>query len=287
MSIKTILAVIAEAAGENDALEAALQLTRSHEAHLRIVHLMSAPPQAAEDAADPAAPGSIAPDVLMDQVSERIHDVRRRTAARVARFGYQLAKFPDGTPAREAIGFRSLIGTPHDCLPLQAKTVDITVTGGDHEAKLLPALLFNTGCPVLMIPEVAASGWSHGTAKTAAIFWDGSVCAARAVRAAMPLLAGCIVCHVLSIARDGSVPGQSSEADLLGYLRDHRVEVDCLHPPREFHTVGETLLSRATMLGADLVVMGAYGAGGLADMGPDGITRYMLGHAAVPLLLAH
>ena len=63
--------------------------------------------------------------------------------------------------------------------------------------------------------------------------------------------------------------------------------------PAEVHAVdghgpvGEQLLQKAHELGADLIVMGAYAHGEWREALLGGVTRYMLDHADLPLLMRH
>jgi nucleotide-binding universal stress UspA family protein len=51
--------------------------------------------------------------------------------------------------------------------------------------------------------------------------------------------------------------------------------------------VGDVLLSRAADLGADLIVMGAYGHSRVREMVLGGVTRHILQHMTVPVLMSH
>ena len=50
---------------------------------------------------------------------------------------------------------------------------------------------------------------------------------------------------------------------------------------------GELLLGRARELGADLLIMGAYAHSPLREMLLGGVTRTVLAHAGLPVLLRH
>ena len=53
------------------------------------------------------------------------------------------------------------------------------------------------------------------------------------------------------------------------------------------NSVGEVLLDQAARQKADLIVMGAYGHSRLREIALGGVTRYMLKHATVPVLMSH
>ena len=50
---------------------------------------------------------------------------------------------------------------------------------------------------------------------------------------------------------------------------------------------GRTLLEKLHELGADMLVMGAYAHSPLREMIFGGVTRYMIEHADVPVLMRH
>ena len=50
---------------------------------------------------------------------------------------------------------------------------------------------------------------------------------------------------------------------------------------------GQTLLNTAHQLGADMLVMGAYAHSPLRELILGGVTRYMLEHADLPVLMRH
>ena len=50
---------------------------------------------------------------------------------------------------------------------------------------------------------------------------------------------------------------------------------------------GQTLLDEAHRVAADLLVMGAYAHSPLRELLLGGVTRYMLTHADLPILMRH
>jgi nucleotide-binding universal stress UspA family protein len=52
-------------------------------------------------------------------------------------------------------------------------------------------------------------------------------------------------------------------------------------------SVGDVLLSYAADIGADLIVMGAYGHSRLRETVLGGATRHLLRHMTMPVLISH
>jgi nucleotide-binding universal stress UspA family protein len=50
---------------------------------------------------------------------------------------------------------------------------------------------------------------------------------------------------------------------------------------------GEALLARAHVVGADMLVMGAYTHSAWRELVLGGVTRYMLAHADLPVFMRH
>ena len=67
----------------------------------------------------------------------------------------------------------------------------------------------------------------------------------------------------------------------------HGVKAEAASTVAEDIDVGNTLLSRAADLGADLIVMGCYGHSRMRELVLGGATREMLRHMTVPVLMSH
>lgn len=120
---------------------------------------------------------------------------------------------------------------------------------------------------------------------TACIAWDGGEQAAVALRGAIPLLQGCRNLHVLTVLSDE--PDSFPPTDALRYLSRHDLKAELHELPRGM-SIEETLAIEARRLGAQLLVMGAYGHTRLREFLFGGVTRYFLEEEGTPpLLLAH
>ena len=74
---------------------------------------------------------------------------------------------------------------------------------------------------------------------------------------------------------------------LVEYLRRHEVPAEVRVVEAGQHSVGTALLSAATDLQADLLVMGGYTHGPVRQRVFGGVTRHVLKHASVPVLMVH
>ncbi|WP_049620977.1 universal stress protein [Frateuria defendens] len=161
-----------------------------------------------------------------------------------------------------------------------------------RDANVLPGLglgllgrtIVIDSAPLLLVPDTWEGG--HGGVEKIAIAWNGSAEAARAVRAALPLLAAAKEIVVL----DGEQPAQADEhhpaLPLRAWLARQGLASQWL-PLAAAGDKGEAILAKAAEAKADLLVMGAWGHSRMSELLLGGVTRYALQHSRLPLLLAH
>jgi nucleotide-binding universal stress UspA family protein len=143
-----------------------------------------------------------------------------------------------------------------------------------------------SGRPILVVPY---AGRFETVGRCVLIAWNVSREAARAVADAMPLLAAADVVTVLAVdpppgpGGDGDLPG----ADIALHLGRHGVEAQIERTVSADVPIGEVLLSRAADLGADLLVMGAYGHSRTRELLLGGATRSILASMTIPVLMSH
>jgi len=165
------------------------------------------------------------------------------------------------------------VGAWHDLLVVGAARGDPwTEPGGLAEMVLCSQL------PCLVVPTPA-----DAPPRRVAVAWNGSIESIRALHAAVPLLqrAGRVV--LLVGAASAAIPVQSF--DLERWCERHGLAPDLDPLPRDAD--GAAILAAAHATGAQLLVMGAYGRSRLSEWALGGVTRYMLQHADLPLLLRH
>ena len=117
-----------------------------------------------------------------------------------------------------------------------------------------------------------------------AIAWNDSAEAARALAFALPFVEAASVVHVLT-AETWRTQFEATE-DLADYLEWRGIMCERRAIEAE-DDVGAALLQAASAAGADLLVMGGYGRSRLRELVLGGVTRHVLTHAQLPVLLAH
>ncbi len=178
-------------------------------------------------------------------------------------------------------------------IALQARYADLTVIGQFDPSASVPGLMSNfpehvilhSGRPVLVVPY---AGNFSGQCRKAVIAWDGGMPASRAISGAMPLLAAADAVDILVFnpEQDKDAHGEQPGADLALFLARHRVKAN-VHAHRADIDTGNALLSAVADLGADLLVMGAYGHARFREVVLGGVTRTVLASMTLPVLMAH
>jgi len=177
---------------------------------------------------------------------------------------------------------------------VHARYVDLTILGqldpdgGDTELiRPRPELVaLASGRPILAVPY---AGQFETVGRRVLIGWNATREATRAVNDAMPLLAAADVVTVLTIdAREGpDAHGELPGADISLHLARHGVKATIERTVSAGVPAGEVLLSRAADLGADLLVIGAYGHSRMRELLLGGATRSILQSMTVPVLMSH
>ncbi len=188
---------------------------------------------------------------------------------------------------RPSADFRDAVGDEREIFAQAARLADITVMERPKpENRYDPAFetaLLESGHPVMLVPP-----GTHATAAVSNILiaWNDSPEAARAVSAVLPLLKTAAKVTVFTAA-EGSI--KPSAADMLtDYLEEHEIHATVFPNGHQSNqSVEENLLSAVRKSKADLLVMGAYTHSRVRELVFGGVTRHMLTHAPVPVLMSH
>jgi nucleotide-binding universal stress UspA family protein len=286
MSIRKILAPCGSAAAAA-VVETAFALARPFAAHVEVLHVRPDPRDTVPLLGEGVS-GTLIEELIA--LAEREAGTRAAAAKAVFQEACQAhAMALADTPAGGAPSARwvELTGRIDDVVVARGRLADLLViarTGPETEAGwavTLNAALFESGRPLL----VPAAGPGGKLGRSVAVAWNASAEAARSVAAAMPFLSRAETVTVLTVATEGT-PGQVA-SDLIDYLCWHGVDARSIDVAAETGPVGARLLSACTDAGADLLVLGAYTHSRIRELILGGVTRYVLAHAALPLLITH
>lgn len=264
MSYRTILAELTTEGSVEVTLPVARELGGRFGAAVVGMHVLPVPylPSAWEGGASVY----LAPELLESQ----------RATARAARDRVE-AKFRSLVRAEDGAEWREAEGEAELLLTQAAHTVDLVVAArGPGSSAVAEALIAGAGVPVLVVGEAPVTGLG----RTVLVGWNGGREAARAVHQALPFLAGAgrvVLCAV----------GQAAESSLAAaatMLGRHGAAVEPLAMAEPDGSAGRVLAEQAKALGADLLVVGAYGRSRVRELVFGGATRHLLDRAPVPVL---
>lgn len=190
--------------------------------------------------------------------------------------------------------WRAVHGEPHEVIGVHARYADLIIAGQrdrtDDTATVggeFPEIVAMTaGRPLIVFPY---AGNFAPIAKHIMVCWNASRESTRAVTDALPALQRAEKVTVMSVNAKSSTLGHGEHpgSDLALYLARHKVKAEVSTQAAVDIDIGDFILSRAADLGADMIVMGAYGHPRMREMIFGGVTRNIMQHMTVPVLLSH
>jgi nucleotide-binding universal stress UspA family protein len=279
MSLKSIIAVASGEAEDAAVIGLSGALAARFGAHVRVT------PAFPDPAADLAYYGSTLRRGAAEKVAAGIAASERAAQERLeslARDVVAQQRLPAGAIC---VDKRDL--QPAIALASASVLADVLVFGAAAARSAALGGLFAEALLALRAPCLLASS-DRLVFGTAAVAWDGSTQAGRALRAALPLLGAASKVIVLHNADD--VGGHADPADLddvKSYLAQHGAADVSVRIVRG-ENVAATLLSAAKAEGCELLVAGAYGRARLFEWMLGGTTRALVhAHEGPHILLAH
>ena len=259
-------------------LDIAAELARQHGAHLTALQVI-----------DVALPVMAMGDGGGGAVIAELMEQMRQSALAA---GVKLKVAFEAALAREGImgEWRKVEGTTQEILALHGRYADLLVLGQDDpesdSAGLLEAMVFDCGRPVLAIPF---AGSFNTIGKRVLVGWNASREASRALHDALPLIAKAETATVFLANPKRGLGGHGEEpgADIARHLARHGMKVEVAMAIADDVPDSALLLNHASDMGADLLVMGAYGHSRLREFILGGMTRSLLREMTVPVLLSH
>lgn len=286
MAIRKLLLPLTGTAAGEAALSTALMVARIWHAHVTALHVRI-------DSRDvaPLAGEGLSGAMIEEMMSATEKESNSRARAVRAMFD-RFVREHDVTvcEARPAEGsasasFASITGREEDLVAQQARLADLTVVPHPEASEdvsssdALHAVLFDSGRPVLIAPHTAPA--TIGT--RICMGWNGTAESSAAVQAMIPWLQRAEAARVLT-SEDYQRRGPSAQ-DLVTYLGLHGVNADVASFKAIDREVGAGLLAAARDFNADILSMGAYSHSRLRQLILGGVTRHVLEHAAIPIVM--
>ncbi|MEQ9152145.1 MAG: universal stress protein [Parvibaculum sp.] len=282
---KILVPVRGDGKGDN-VLAHAAALAHRHDSHVLVVHCRAR-------AEDLIPFGVYIPDFLRKQLVEQSYKLADQEEAGLRDELKVLARKLNLDDSGDRIGkvasvdFVEVAGRQVDVIKRYGRLADmIAVAKPDRDRNLgkntLRAALFHSGRPVLMCPPRPAPPETLGA--RVAIAWNGSAEAARALSQCKAVLRGAEAIWVLSNGTDAG-PGTTVD-DLTAYLDLHQIKV-AVEKVSPGERIGSELLRVSAELGADMMIMGAYGDSHEHEVVFGGNTQAVVDTATMPVLLNH
>ncbi|WP_118134978.1 universal stress protein [Oceanicella sp. SM1341] len=280
MSYKTILSACAEAGPVSAEYELAVALAGRFDAHLELI-ACGLEPELTLYAYDGVDAGLIAE--MSEKAKGRAHALATAASAELDKTGLR-SNVRELVCSYDRLQARFGAFARYADLVVVAKPKDSEDTVAE---RLLEGALFDGDATVLLCPPRAAGAPVPGD--TVVIAWNSSQEGLRAVRGAMPFLmqAKRIDIVIIDPEPDTELTGEEPGSLLALMLARQGLEVSVTPKPSSGRAPAEVVREHATDLGADLLVMGAYGHSRLREYLLGGATRDMLADMSIPVLMAH
>ena len=275
MPLKDLLVHVSSEQESEPAVDAALTLADQHDAHLTGLGIR--PPIDMPTYAMARLPDSVM-EILEERERDRLKAAKGMFEAKVKQTGRE-----------NRSDWRTDSGIVDEVLGLHARYFDLVVSvqhNPDIEdqrfSTIAEDVLLSGGRPVLVVPHIGAPAT---VGRKVIVAWNASREAARAVADAMPVLDSADTAEIFIAGEQdiGDLPG----ADIATHLARHGTDVEVYRAVVDDTSVGDTLLNRVADIGADLIVMGGYGRSRFREFILGGVTRHVLQHMTVPVLLSH
>ena len=279
MALKDILVHVEDGRHSRARIDAAIALAAAHDAHLIGLYVLQRP----------ALPGYIQAQIPESVLAGQIRMIESAAAAARQMFEEQVQ--------RASINgeWRCEPGQPVPIVALHGRYADVVIVGqrdpSGHEGVDNPSmpdqLILSVGRPVLVIPY---AGDFPVIGERVLVAWDASRLATRAINDALPLMEKAREVIVMAInpkVGESGAHGEIPSADICLHLARHGIRAEAQHYYADDISAGALLLSRAVDEGIDLIVCGAYGHARWREIVLGSVTRHLLAHMTVPVLMSH
>jgi nucleotide-binding universal stress UspA family protein len=287
MDIRTIFVPIRGDGKGEHVLNHALALARRSNAHLEVTHCRPG-------AGDLLPLGSYLSDAMRKTITqsasamadEEENRLREVFDSYCAANELVEADTPPWPADRPSARWREEIGKQADIIAVHGRMADVVAVarpdkGGALGHNSLESAIFSSGRLTLVCPPSSVEDVGHHVAMA----WNGSTEAARALYMALPVLTTADKVTLL-FAATGDAPDLGA-ADAGAYLATHGISAEVRELKASRTGVGQEILATASQIGADVLLMGAYGQSRQRELIMGGVTRHIIDHAGMPVLLAH
>ena len=281
--LKAILASLTGYASDKTVMETAFAIAGPAAAHIEALHTRI-------DAVEAAAIAQIAADHVYGSLQDVSRDIAQEeqilSRAAQAAYAEACARHSAKGGGKATASYREVTTLANETLH-QARVHDLTVTARVPELarERLDSLVITAGKPVLIAPSVPPGTVGH----TVVLAWKNTPEAARAVTAALPILARAkqVIVAAISESRTEEDAEQASTDGVVALLERHGIPATLRIAATARVPVEEKLKEIAYEAGADLLVIGAYSHSRMKELVLGGVTRALIADCDIAVLMVH
>lgn len=277
MHAKTLLTVMGVDHGAEDLIQVA-ELAQREQAHLVAAVVSCAPPPpVSHEAADVYSIFAAEWEQQSEQLDARAAELLELLGSRGLKADVQQIYCLQGSVSEEV--------SKRACYA-DMTIVGITMLKDDIlRNRILDGALFNSPSPVLLLSNASAPTLRP---KTVLIAWNSTLEAGASIRSALDIIVHADKVHLALVDPDARpyAMGEEPGADIAAYLARHGAHVIVDGLPSGGIDPAEVLNRHASDIGAELIVMGAYGHSRMRERFFGGMTESMLRSVVTPVLMA-
>ncbi|MCP4336094.1 MAG: universal stress protein [Gammaproteobacteria bacterium] len=282
--IKVILVPVDGTERSAEVLDTALVIARRFDSHIKVVHVR-------ERVHEPYMFGGIPKNYreefarMSQKAVDSTVDTVRDQFNNFCNQGVKITRKPSAAKEVTA-SLHVLEGDSETVLGQESRLVDVIAMsrptkhriGGPGVGELHESLMLHSGRPVLIVPPE----WKARRADHAAIGWNDSVEASRAVCMTLPWLTQMKKVTVLvSKKREARV------GEVIDYLKRHGCKVDYKVLGGRGGNVGKKMLAACNEIGAEFLVVGGFTHTRTRQRLFGGVTSHLLGNTDIITVMAH
>ena len=282
--IKIILVPVDGSDRSVKVLDTALIIAKRFDSHIKVVHVSGKGSQPFMFSEMPAALREQFNQMnkkmstgVVDGVKKQFKDFCQQGKVRITRK-------PSSSKGVSA-SLHVIEGDAQTILAREARLVDVIAMsrpekhriGGAGVGELHESLMMNSGRPVLIVPP----DWVAHRADHAAIGWNDSVEASRALALTLPWLV-----QMKKVTVVVSKKREPSAAEVMEYLKRHGCRVE-KHVITNGGNVGKKMLAACDDTGAEFLVVGGFSHTRTRQRFFGGVTSYLLANTDVITVMAH
>lgn len=283
--IKVILVPVDGTERSAEVLDTALVIARRFDSHIKVVHVR-------EQTSEPFMFGGVPKNyreefARMSQkaIDSTVDNVREQFNAFCKQGVVKITRKPSSSKNVTA-SLHILDGSPQDVLDRESRLVDVIAMsrptkhriGGPGVGELHESLMLHSGRPVLIVPPE----WQARRADHAAIGWNDSVEASRAVCMTLPWLTQMKKVTVLV-----SKKRESGVDEVIDYLKRHGCKADYKVLSGRGGNIGKKMLATCNEIGAEFLVVGGFSHTRTRQRFFGGVTSHLLSNTDIITVMAH